>query len=125
MKNVFDLIEGLLKLVGGQFIHLSCNDLVGDTELLQPLLHHPIQVRWLSTSIHHHDRKLQVLILSEKFFNHMSPTAPNIFRGLGISITGQIHKDPSILDVEEVDDLGSPRAGTGPGQTLSTHQIID
>ena len=115
MKNVFDLIEGLLKLVGGQFIHLSCNDLVRNAELLQPLLHHLIQVRWLSTSIHHHDRKLQVLILSEKFFNHISPTAPDAFRSLGISITGQVHEDPSILDVEKVDDLGSPRAGTGPG----------
>lgn len=125
MKNVFDLIEGLLKLVGGQFIHLSCNDLVGNTELLQPLLHHPIQVRRLSTSIHHHDRKLQVLILSQEFFNHRSPTDPNTFRGLGISISGQIHEDPSVLDVEKVDDLGSPRAGTGPGQTLFTDQIID
>ena len=125
MKNVFDLIEGLLKLVGGQFIHFGCNHLVGNVELLQPLFHDQVQVSRLSTSIHHHNRKLQVLILSEKFFDHMSPAAPNTLWGLGKSITGQIHKDPFILDVEKIDDLGSSRAGTGPGQTLLTNQTID
>jgi len=111
--------------MGRQLVDLGCNDPEWNAELFEPLFHYPVQFSRLMASIHDHYGQLQVLILSQKFLNHQSPTGPNVCWSLGKPIARQVCKDPSVIDIEEVDDLGAPWCGTGPGQTLSTHQIIN
>ncbi len=111
--------------MGRQLVNLGCNNLEWNAELFEPLFHDPVQFSRLMASIHDHNRQLQVLILSQKFLDHHSPTGPNVGWNLGKSITRQVRKNPSVIDIEKVDDLGAPWCGTGPGQTLFTHQIIN
>ena len=99
--------------------------MIRNIKLLKPLPHHPIQFRGLTTSIDNHNRELQTLFLSQELLDHRTPTIPNPGRDLGESISGQIHEDPSVIYIKEVNQLGTAWSGTGSGQTLFPEQTVD
>lgn len=112
-------------VASGHFVHLVHDDGEGNGVILHPIEHIFIESGEGVSGVDDQKDEAELRGVSEVIVDHFRKSFAFFERGFGVAVAGKVDQIEPIVDVVEVEGLGSTRVGTDASELFLAGEVVD